>query len=109
MTPSNKISFIFEAIAAKLYVLKEDYGQQKTEAIIGKRVLYWMKKTHLAQMTNGEFYQFTGISFANECRTVEEMTAIEKILFDPVNTFYLKLISEARHEDQEYYELMRAS
>lgn len=108
MTLSSKLTLLFESIANTIGVLKDEHGNHGAEPVMGRRILYFMKRVHLPQVTNGEFFMLTGVGYNNECRGLDEMTAMEKILFDVCNKYYLKLLSEVRN-DEEYFELRKAS
>lgn len=108
MTPSSKISFMFESITANLAIYK-DNGEilsNTVEPIIARRVMYFMKKVILPQMTTGEFYSLTSISFNNERREFEEMTAMENILYTICMRHYWKLVSAEKNEFVDEQELV---
>lgn len=107
MDNKTRISFVIEAIAASLGILRTELlaiNRATAEIQIGRKVLYMLKERHIPQMTNEEFFRITGISLRKYAE--EENTTFEEMLYTKCDTHYKTLLSHWKSESLDHEELI---
>lgn len=108
MSNTHRAKSIVEAITHVLGITLIELiegGENRCEIGIARRIAYLMKQFCLPMMTDEEFYQESSIHLLGQFR--EEITPMEKLLFEQVRLYYYRLLSNGESTEPESNELVK--